>query len=904
LNQAIQIVLGGLLQGSVYGLVALGFCLVFRVTGAINLAQGAFCVLGVLIAWTLQNNYGLPGLAALLVAALVVGLAGTAIGAVSFVPGLSRLGPGGLFILTAGLLTFLQGVMLVIWGSQPYALAPLSGERPVLIAGIRVPTQAFWILAAAVVVTVGLWWLLGRTRIGLALRACADNRFAAQIVGIDIRRMAILSFGLAAGIAAVAGTAVAPITSIDFSTSGLFTNFGFIAVAIGGLTSFVGSVLGGLLLGVASQMAAGYASSLFSNTIALSLLMIVLLWRPNGLFRRASRRLDLREEQHGISVILLDRGLRRVLACSGIVIAIAPLFLLSSSDLGALVIAWIIFIGVLGLDLLLGYAGQISLGQAGFMAVGGYVAGILSATYGYPTLPALLAGVLIAGLCGLALSAMTMRLRGTFLALATLAFGLMVDSLAVGLTDVTGGTSGLVGIPSLSLAGFSLSTPQRAYAFTGSLAVLLIIAIASALRTNFGRTLKAIRADQTAAAALGINVQRYKLLVGGLAAALGGLAGALYAFQFHFLSPDMVGTQRSFEMLAMLVVGGEGTLVGPLAGVLLLVFLPTLAQPLAIWMTAFEGLVLVVCMLWLPQGLFGTAMVRVAALRQVARDREAGDPERILRARSGTTAPNLVAGSTPPGQPALEVRSLGKRFGGLQAVSDVSFSAAVGTITAIIGPNGAGKSTLFNLMTGLYEPDSGEVRLFNRSLTGLASETIAQCGLVRSFQSARMFSGMSVRENVLVGAHMRCKQRFIGELLSSPATRRSEAMLTGQADALLALSGLSAYRDAEATALPIGAQKHVEVLRALMSRPRALLLDEPAAGLNDTETAELAELLDDIRAMGTTLVVVEHNMNFVMRLADRIVVLDAGSKVMEGPPHAVQRDERVIAAYIGPGLAT
>ena len=340
------------------------------------------------------------------------------------------------------------------------------------------------------------------------------------------------------------------------------------------------------------------------------LLLAILLWRPSGLFAPGVvRRQDVRDEQQVHLALLRFKG--RDVSLFGIVTVAASLVLpwlvpQSSGLLGSLVITGILFIGVLGLDILMGYAGQVSLGQGGFMAIGGYSAAILAVKYGWPPLLGTAAGVILSLLCALILSLTTMRLRGVYLALATLAFGLLIDSLSVGMMDVTGGPSGLVGIPSFAVGSYSFSSPLAMYYLVLALATALVLLLLGGVRSNFGRVLRAIRTDQTAAAALGINVPRYKVAAFAISAALASLSGSLYAFFFHFLSPEMVNTSRSLEMITMLVIGGEGTLVGPLVGVALLTLLPEIFQPFALYKRLAEGALLVIAFQYLPAGIFGT----------------------------------------------------------------------------------------------------------------------------------------------------------------------------------------------------------------------------------------------------------------------------------------------------------
>jgi branched-chain amino acid transport system permease protein len=626
-NQAIQIVVNGLLQdGIVFAIVALGFSLVYRVTGAINLAQGAFCVLGALLMYTLQVKLGLPIPIALPAAAIGTAFVGLVLGAGAFVPALAKLPNSSVLMLTTGLMTLLDGAMLIGWGSEPYQLPPYSGFRPVEVLGLRVSTQGFWILGTVALIIGALWYILARTSVGLALRACAENRLAAQLMGIDVRRMTLLSFALAAMIGGVGGIVVAPITSLQFDAGHFFTNFGFIAVAIGGIGSFVGSVVGGIAIGISKQLAAGYVSSLFANALALGLLLVVLIWRPQGFFASGpARRQDVRDEQRVYRAIIRLRGWGGLAFALGLLAfaLVLPVFLPPGSILSSLVITGILYISVLGLDVLMGHAGQVSLGQAAFMAIGGYTAAILATRYGVPPLVGVGAGIVLSLIAALVLSLVTMRLRGHYLALATLAFGLLVDSLSVGMMETTGGPSGLIGIPSFAIGPFVFATSLSMYYLVLAIVVVLLLSLMGAMRSGFGRALKAVRTDQTAAAALGINVPRYKLMAAAISSVLASLSGSLYAFYFHFLSPEMVSTPRSFEMIAMLVVGGEGTLIGPLFGVALLTLLPTIFQPFKEYLTLAVGAMLVASFLWLPEGLFGTAALWTARLARSARGKRA-----------------------------------------------------------------------------------------------------------------------------------------------------------------------------------------------------------------------------------------------------------------------------------------
>jgi ABC-type branched-subunit amino acid transport system permease subunit len=620
MREAVEIAVGGFLAGSVFALVAVGFTLVYSVMGVPNLAQGAFVVLGALTLYSLETRFHWPLAYAIVGSTAIAAAVGAAMERLVIRPALHRLPISGMLILMVGLLTLFEGASLIIWGSQPYSIPTFSGERPVAVAGVRIPTQGFWIIGVTAAIVVVLWYILTRTIFGKALRACAENPLAASLMGVHVSRMTLFSFAVGAAIGAIGGEVLGPITSIEFDTGRFFTNSGFIAFALGGMGSFFGAIVGGLGLGLVQQLTAGYVSSLFSNTLTLVLLLAVLIWRPGGILGSSgARREDVREfiaHSTGSAVRIKGPAAWALALLGAITVGVLPLLLGRTGLVGSVVITGILFIGVLGLDLLMGYAGLVSLGHAGFMAVGGYTAAILATRYGLAPLAATGAGIALSLTVALVLSLVTARLRGLYLALATLAFGLLVDSVAVGLSSVTGGPSGLVGIPSFSVGGYTFASPISNYYLVWGVAGVLVIVLANLARSGYGRALRATRADQTAARALGIQVPRYKVSVFLLSAALASLAGSLYAFFFHFLSPEMVSTSRSLEMITMLVLGGEGTLVGPLVGVALLTLLPAAFQPLSIYKTLAEGVLLVLILLYLPGGIFGGVL---SALQRLGR---------------------------------------------------------------------------------------------------------------------------------------------------------------------------------------------------------------------------------------------------------------------------------------------
>ncbi len=615
MQQALEIIVGGLLQGGAFALVALGFALIYRVTGMLNLAQGAFVIVGALLLYTFHQVLLWPLVPAFLASLAISVIIGTVLAQFVLEPALRKLPPGGSIMITAGLLTLFEGAILLTWGSQPYQLDPFTGSRSYEVFGILFPTQAPWDAGGTVLIVAGMWYVLQKTRFGMALRACSENHAAAALMGIDVRRMTIASFAAAAGIGAIAGMLIGPIISLEFSGGGIFSTSGFIALSIGGAASFFGPIVGGLSLGLIEQGAAGYISSMFSTTIALVVLLVMLVVRPTGLIAgRIHRREDVRDipkNQSSVSTRLNSTQKRALGAVALLAIVFAP-FLVSAQLLSSLVIAGIIYIALLGLDVLMGYCGLVSLGNAAFMATGGYIAAICCVDFHLAPLIGMLAGLVVSLVCASILSFVTVKLRGLYMALATLSFGLLIDSLALGMRDWTGGPSGLPGIPSFSIGSLVFASPMANYYLVWGIVVVSLVVLANAMRSDFGRALRAIHTDQTAALALGVDVPRYKLYAFLIGAAFASISGSLLAFDFHFISPTMVSTDQSFLLVTMLIIGGEATLVGPVIGVIVLTLLPTLFQFLDTYKTMVSGFLLVAALLYFPSGLYGgfTSLIR------------------------------------------------------------------------------------------------------------------------------------------------------------------------------------------------------------------------------------------------------------------------------------------------------
>jgi sulfate-transporting ATPase len=867
-----------------YALLGQGIVLIFRGSGILNLAHGAAAMVAAYLYDGLHVNHGWPAAEALAVSVATA----SAIGIFTdqlLLRRLRRTSPLARLIGVLGTLIVTQSIATVVWGATPVVVPPIVTPHPIDLLGATVTTDRLWLLGTACALTTVMTFVWRYTRAGWIAEAVAENRRGAAALGWSPELVSALTWAVGSALAGLAGILISPITQLSVPTLVLLVIPALAAALIGRFVSFPLTLLGGLIVGVCQAEADNYVHITgASDALPFVLIVIVIVLRGSSLPLRGY----VFDRVPGVGIGRVDPLALALAFVSGVLVV----NLVSSANwLSAIAATFAAAIVLLSLVVLLGYGGQLSLAQYALAGIGALVAARLVAADRWPFGFALLGGVLAAAVVGLIFALPALRTRGVNLAVVSLGLGLTVQAVAFNDTSLTGGPGGTA-VGGIRLLGWSIDPalhPGRYAAFVFVMFMACSLVVANIRRSRSGRRLLAIRANERAAAASGINVLAAKLYAFTIAGALAGLGGVLIGFQSTSVTFGTFDPLTSIVAVGQLVIGGAGYTVGALYGALLA---PSSAasliaqhwQEIDQYLPLIGGAGLILTLLTNQDGVVSSSVRLLRPLTgHVFALRPAAGPL-ALDAKSTTRVPPL----------SLVAENITVRYGSAVAVDGVDLRIDPGKLVGLIGPNGAGKTSLIDALTG-FAPYSGRVLLGGTSIDSWPAHRRANAGMVRTFQALELFEGMTVLENLQASG-----ERATGLSAVTDLVKPRYDALAAMAVAALREVGLEDFLDRLPSELSLGQRRLVAIARAVAMEPSVLLLDEPAAGLGDKESAEFARLVRWLTATwGMAVLLVEHDMDFVMAVSDRVVVVDFGVKIAEGTVAEVRRNPRAAAAYLG-----
>jgi ABC-type branched-subunit amino acid transport system ATPase component/branched-subunit amino acid ABC-type transport system permease component len=890
MNEVIRFALLGLGVGALYAFASQGLIVIYRGTGVLNFSLGATAIAGVFMQWELHEEHGWPFLASAVVGVAWAAFLGMLTHWVIMRP-LRRASSLLRVIATLGVLITFQAAVVIRYGSNPHQIESwLPTDRVTLWGDVGITVDRLILLAIGSASAFGLWLLYRSTQFGLATEAVSESERSAEAIGLSPNRVALLNWALGSGLAAVAGILVVPIITLQVTVMTSLILAAMAAALVGDFRSFPIATAAGFALGIGQALVGRFAEQEgLGPSLPFLVIIVVLVFRGRSLPLRDHYLQQL--PMVGNGRISWDWTL---FAC-GVVV-----FLMLTKEpkwIDAITVSLGVSIVLLSIVLLTGYTGQLSLAQYSIAGFGAFVAGRLVAVYDIPFMLGLLAGVAAAVPLGVIFGLPAVRTRGINLAIVTLGLGTTIELMLFRNRNYTGGVQGTqVGSP--SVFGYdigSISHPARYGIFVLIMAMLAVVVVANVRRGRSGRRLIAVRTNERAAAALGIDVMVAKLFAFSLASAIAALGGIVLAFRLTSISYQSFTNFTSITYVGLAVLGGVGYLLGAFVGSTMATagisqeVLESTWEGVGRWIQLISGISILLTVLFYKDGV---AAEWAKMFKFVKKARKWGRPYTIDLADVADPASATEHGRVDPRTLILE--RLTVRYGAVVAVSDVSYRLAPGTVTGLIGPNGAGKTSLIDAISG-FTASEGRVRLDDFDISRQPAVKRARAGMARSFQSLELFEDSTVFENLSVAADPQDFRSYLLDLVwpinppFPPAAVR--AVLEFRLDQDL-------HRDVKD--LSYGKRRLLAIARAVAMSPSVLLLDEPAAGLSSTESTELARVVRRLAdEWGMAVLVVEHDMNFVMGVCDQIVVLDFGKLIASGTPEAVRSDPTVIAAYLG-----
>ncbi|GAA4554626.1 branched-chain amino acid ABC transporter permease/ATP-binding protein [Pseudonocardia xishanensis] len=886
--EVIQFAILGLGVGGITALSSLGIVLIYRSTGVVNFAQGAVGLIGVLVFVAVRPTLGtlLAGIAGILTSA--------AIGVMMQVAVLRPLRNATQLMRTISTLAVLVILQAVVSFVFDVPIVPVEGFLPVFdfsMFGARMPSDRVLIFLIACVLTLVLWLIYRYTAFGLRSSAVAENVQTASVYGISVERVAIANWAIGSGLACLAGLLLVPITGLTADGLTLLVVPALAVALLGGFRSFPLTLIGGIVLGVVQSEVGQYVPVPgLTTAVPFIFIMLALLLRGDRISFKALA--GQRFPSAGSGKVSVPT----VLAWIGVAL-VAVWFLLPDVWVYAAIVSVAAATVLLSLVVITGYAGQLSLMQYTLAGLGALVAGNVSAHLQAPFLVSLVVAMLVALPIGLLVGLPAVRVRGVSLAVVTIGLAVTVEALVFSNEQLNGGFGGLeVDPPTVfGLEVDALLSPQRYFTVCLLVFTLLALAVTNIRRGSSGRRLLAVRTNERAASAIGINVAASKLYAFVVGSAIAAAGGVLLSFRNSRLLFEHFSPAVSTNAVAESVVGGVGWVAGPLLGAQiepgsLLATVPNqLFGDSNKWLNLILGLLLLQMILTNPDGLASINAKLWRALRnRLRRGRPAAAPTLDL---STMVMPGHVR--REPAE--LVVEGLTVRFGGNVAVERVDLTVRPGQILGLIGPNGAGKSTVIEAVSGFAPAAAGSVRLGGQSLDDASPHVRARRGLARTFQSLELFEDMTVLDNIRAAAD---RHRWVP--LVADVVRPARRTLSEPAIAAIEQFGIAPHLDETPADLPFGMRRLVAIARAFAPDPQVLLLDEPAAGLGDVEKAELGRLLrDQVRAGRVGILLVEHDMDLIMSVCDEVVALESGKVIATGRPEEIRNDPEVVRAYLG-----